>query len=1300
MTSSNEKDLVEDGEKFHEATSVDSTPSKEGQASSEAANKIIDIYEHLPPDEAAILRAQVEVAPVKVSFFKLYRYANKFDVAVLAVGYICSVIGGALMPLMTIVFGQLTQTFTDYFAFGGTEQEFQHQINKYALYFVYLGIAETAFISVETFIHIDRGEVISSRIRKHYLAATLRQNIGYFDKLGSGEITSRITADTNLVQEGMSEKVGLILTGISTFVAAFVVGFIKSWKLTFILCAVVVAIVLTMVVLSSFMVKASTKSLEGYSVGGTIAEEVFSSVRNVQAFGVQERLANEYDKYLEITEKFGYRQGLFLGIMIGALWFYIYCNYALGFWQGSRFIALNSIRVGDIISVLMSLLIGAFSLGQMAPNARNITSGVTAAAKIYATIDRESVIDSSSDRGEKLENVRGDIELQDVKFIYPSRPDVTVLEHMNLKIKAGQTVALVGASGSGKSTIVGLIERFYEPISGLVTLDGHDVTKLHTKWLRQQISLVSQEPTLFGCSVYENVAHGLIGTQFEDAAEEEKRKLVLSACEQANAMSFIDTLPEGLETNVGERGFLMSGGQKQRIAIARAIVSNPKILLLDEATSALDTKSEGIVQDALDKASKSRTTVVIAHRLSTVKDADLIVVMAKGKIVEQGTHNDLLDKKGMYYELVEAQKIHKLEDGNGGIVESTEEKELEVREDTNILDITRVRTQQSISSIEAAHRKEPPAVHYSLLSSVKMIFILNKPEHKLMAFGAFFAMINGFAYPVQGVLFAKCVTAYEVTPEFFSHMRSQINLYSGLFFMLAFVQCIAFISCMALLAFVAQRLVHRIRLQSFRQMLRQDISYFDRDENTTGSLTSTLSKDAQSVEGLSGATLGQILNSVVTIVSGTIVSIAVAWKLALVCTSCMPVLVGCGFLRFWLLAKFQENAKKAYEHSATFACEATSSIRTVASLTREDDVLHKYSDAIDSQVQKSRIASSRSSVLYGLSQGLSFFIMALGFWYGSTLLKTGEYNTTQFFITFISVIFGSQSAGTVFSFAPDMGKAKQAAANIQKLFDSIPAVDTWSEDGIIPDTVQGSIEFKDVHFRYPTRLEVPVLRGLNFSVHKGQYVALVGSSGCGKSTTIGLIESFYLPLSGEILLDGQNINELNVNAYRNNIALVQQEPVLYAGSIRYNIALGAINDITDEDIYAASKKANIHDFIVSLPEGYDTLCGSKGALLSGGQKQRIAIARALIREPKILLLDEATSALDSESEKIVQEALDKAARGRTTIAVAHRLSTIQNADIIYVFENGKVLESGTHQELLAHRSKYYELVQLQALEKN
>lgn len=286
-----------------------------------------------------------------------------------------------------------------------------------------------------------------------------------------------------------------------------------------------------------------------------------------------------------------------------------------------------------------------------------------------------------------------------------------------------------------------------------------------------------------------------------------------------------------------------------------------------------------------------------------------------------------------------------------------------------------------------------------------------------------------------------------------------------------------------------------------------------------------------------------------------------------------------------------------------------------------------------------------------------------------------------------------------------MSSARGAAAEIVKLLDSRPEIDAQEPSGdIVPESaVRGHIKFDNVHFRYPTRPHVRVLRGLNIEVKPGQFVALVGPSGCGKSTLIQLVERFYDPLSGTVSLDGYDVSRLNINEYRKYIALVSQEPTLYAGTVRFNITLGATrpeNEITQEEVERACRDANIHNFIMTLPDGYDTEVGGKGTQLSGGQRQRIAIARALIRNPKVLLLDEATSALDSESEKVVQKALDEAAKGRTTIAVAHRLSTIQSADVIYVLKDGRVYEQGNHWELIAKKGAYYELIQQQSLQKH
>ncbi|KAI9782007.1 MAG: GTPase-activating protein [Peltula sp. TS41687] len=1279
-----------------------------------------EALEHLPPNERDIIKRQLEVPEVKVTYLTLFRYATKLDLLIVFVSSLCAIAGGAAMPLMTVVFGNLTSTFQDYSLGTSDLSSFNDSLSSSTLNFVYLAIGEFVTIYVATAGWIYVGEHIARSIREQYLAAILRQNIGFFDKLGAGEITTRITSDTSQVQDGISEKVALTMTALATFLAAFVVGFVKSWRLTLILMSSVLAIALSMGLGSTFMVKYNKKTLEAYARGGSVAEEVFSSIRNATAFGTQEKLARQYETHLTEAERWGIRMRFALSCMIACMFGIIYLNYGLAFWQGSRFLVKGQIDLGAIVTTIFAIIIGAFSLGNVAPNIQALSTSVAAGTKIFNTIDRNSPLDPTSDEGDKLDSVQGVVELRHVKHIYPSRPEVTVMEDVSLVVPVGKTTALVGASGSGKSTIVGLVERFYDPVGGEVLLDGHNVQTLNLRWLRQQMALVSQEPTLFGTTIYENIRHGLIGTRYEQASEEEQKKLVLSAAEMANAHDFVTNLPDGYETHVGERGFLLSGGQKQRVAIARAIVSDPKILLLDEATSALDTKSEGVVQAALDAAAQGRTTIVIAHRLSTIKTADNIVVMSRGRIVEQGTHDELIDRRAAYYNLVEAQKIAAAKEVETEVVEGTEDWSKTERElsrvitkekggdfetdpdDANIgRKLSRTQTEKSASSVALQNRKREEGKRYPLWTLVKLITSFNKKEVHWMLVGLGFAIIGGAGNPVQAVFFAKAIVTLTLRPNMYSKLRHDIDFWSGMYLMLAFVQFISFVG-QATFGYCSERLVHRARDRAFRTMLRQDIAFFDQEENAAGALTTFLSKETTHLAGLSGVTLGTILTVTTTLVGAIVLACAIAWKLGLVITATIPILLACGYLRFWMLARFEERAKRAYASSASYACEATSAIRTVASLTREYDVWEHYHESLAAQSRKSLQSVLRSSTLYAASQSLVFLCIALAFWYGGQLIGKREYGMLQFFIAFSAVINSAQSAGTIFSFSPDMGKAKQAAQELKTLFDRKPAIDTWSEDGEQIDHVEGYIEFRDVHFRYPTRPEQPVLRGLNLTVKPGQYVALVGASGCGKSTTIALLERFYDPLAGGVYVDGKEISGLKLNSYRKHLALVSQEPTLYQGTIRENILLGASDEdatISEEAIIRVCKDANIYDFITSLPEGFSTLVGSKGAMLSGGQKQRIAIARALIRDPKILLLDEATSALDSESEKVVQAALDSAAQGRTTIAVAHRLSTIQKADMIYVFDQGRIVEHGTHRELLNRKGRYFELVNLQSLGK-
>ncbi|KAI6098491.1 P-loop containing nucleoside triphosphate hydrolase protein [Pisolithus sp. B1] len=1283
-----------------------------------------------------------EQPATSVGFTQLFRYATPFELFLNAVGVVSA---------MAAVFGRLIQDFVTFTTaletyqsadsygnaiaissarqdFDSAARELRRAAAQNASYLAYVGVGMAVCTWIYMYLWIYTGEVNAKRIREKYLQAILRQDVGYFDHVGAGEVATRIQTDT--LQQGISEKVPLVVNFLSAFFVGFILAYTQSWRLALAMSPILPFIVITSAIMNKLVAKYTQAALQYVAESGTIAEEAISTVRTVQALGSQKVLGSLFNEKIYSIRTLNTKSSIWHGCGLGVLFFFLYSAYALAFSFGTTLINGGYATAGQVVNVFMAILSGSFSTVKMAPDARGkpLINARGAAAKLFAAIERVPDIDSARSDGLKLEKVIGKITLEDVQFSYPARTDVPVLKGIDITFEAGKRVALVGASGSGKSTIISLVERFYDPLSGTVRLDGVDLRDLNIKWLRTQIGLVSQEPVLFATTIRANVAYGLIGTPYEHASEDEKFKLIKEACIKSNADDFIGKLAQGYDTMVGEHGFLLSGGQKQRVAIARAIVSDPRILLLDEATSALDTRSEGLVQDSLDKASAGRTTISIAHRLSTIKGADRIFVIGEGVVLEQGTHEDLIARSGPYAHFVQAQKLREAEevqiDTDIAVVSNAADKDKVVEDE---VPLNCHETHNSVTSGLACPKNEEKGKgevdekSYGLFHLFRRIGSLNPYGYRLYVIGTVAAMASGMVYPVFAIIYGKALSGFS-QPD--ASVRSQDgNMNAPWFFVVAIVSSVVIAIQNYVFTLAASNLTTKLRTLSFRAILRQDIQFFDRAENSTGALTSRVNDHPQKVEGLAGVTLGAIIQAFTSLVGSSIIGLAYAWKPALVGIACVPLVFSAGFIRLRVVVLKDQQNKAAHDDSAKLACEAASAIRTVASLTREDDCLKLYSSSLEESLRNSNKSAIWSNLVYAFSQSCTFWTIALVFWYGSGLIASLEVSGTNFFTTLMVVTFGVMQAGSVFAWVPDISSACGAGTAIIKLLESIPESDDAGSGRKTFEgrNVEGRIRLENVHFCYPTRPTVPVLRGLNLTVAPGTYVALVGASGCGKSTVIQLIERFYYPSVGQILLDTQPIKECNLQEYRKQIALVSQEPTLYSGTIRLNILLGAtrpMSEVTQEEIETVCRDANILDFIQSLPNGFDTEVGGKGSQLSGGQKQRIAIARALLRGPKVLLLDEATSALDSTSEKVVQEALDRAAKGRTTIAIAHRLSTIQNADCMYMsflaflscctenfdlflrsyfIKDGRVSEAGTHDQLLALMGDYYEHVQLQVL---
>jgi ATP-binding cassette subfamily B (MDR/TAP) protein 1 len=757
--------------------------------------------------------------------------------------------------------------------------------------------------------------------------------------------------------------------------------------------------------------------------------------------------------------------------------------------------------------------------------------------------------------------------------------------------------------------------------------------------------------------------------------------MVEEACKEAYAEEFISKLPQGYETMVGESGIKLSGGQRQRIAIARSIIKKPPILILDEATSAIDVRTERIVQEALDRVSRNRTTIVIAHRLSTIRRADKIVVMRKGQLVEQGSHEELLQNHdGVYYGLVNAQEL-------------AMEAEADVESDDEPIDkMKTIGTEESsIGQKQEATNLgvDPEYKNKGLLLSFGRLIYEQRQHWFLYSIAVLGILGAGAVYPLQAYIFANVVQVFTFQGQ---ELVDRGNFWSGMFGVEAGGVGLAYFSLGLTAHLVSVAITRYYRQEYLTNMFRKRIPFFDAEGHSPGSLTSRLSSDTVQLQQLMSTEMSLALIACVNLLGSIIIAFVYGWKLSLVGLFCaLPPILAAGYLRFRLETRFEKMNAAVFEDSSQFATEAVGAFRTVVSLNMEGPIGDRYQSLLRDHVTKAFGSAKFGTIVFAASDSVELACMALAFWYGGTLLAAREYDIVDFFVIYMAVVQGAIAAGMWFSFAPNMAQAAGAANRILSMRPSSKAPPFKYEEIRKPEGGVG-IEFQNVSFAYKSR-EVPVLSNLNIKVLPGQFAALVGASGCGKSTTISLLERFYDADSGLILYNDQDITTLNPAHYRSQISLVSQEPTLYEGTIRENIAL-SVESATDDEVFQACKDAQMHEFITSLPDSYATRLGPKGMSLSGGQKQRLSLARALLRKPKLLLLDEATSSLDSESEKLVQEAIERAAGegGRTILSVAHRLATIQKADVIFVLGSGKVLEKGDHQALLRKRGVYWQMV--------
>ncbi|XP_048341989.1 bile salt export pump isoform X2 [Sphaerodactylus townsendi] len=955
----------------------------------------------------------------------------------MALGSICAILHGAAQPGMLLVFGAMTDTFIQYdiekqelgdpnktcmnntivWISGSYLQnesnrtiscgllDIEWEMTLFASYYAGIGCAVLLLGYVQICLWVTAAARQIQKIRKAYFRKVMRMDIGWFDCTSVGELNTRISDDVNKINDAIADQVAIFIQRFTTFICGFLLGFVSGWKLTLVIIAVSPLIGIGAGIIGLAVAKLTGRELKAYAKAGAVADEVLSSIRTVAAFGGEQKEVERYDRNLIYAQTWGIRKGIIMGFFTGYVFFIIFMCYALAFWYGSKLVLeQEEYSPGTLLQVFFGVLVGALNLGQASPCLEAFATGRGAATNIFETIDKEPTIDCMSESGYKLDKVRGEIEFHNVTFYYPSRPEVKILDKLSMIIKPGETTAFVGPSGAGKSTTVQLIQRFYDPNKGMVTLDGHDIRSLNIQWLRSLIGIVEQEPVLFATTIAENIRYGRDDATMDD---------IITAAKEANAYNFIMDLPLKFETLVGEGGGQMSGGQKQRIAIARALVRNPKILLLDMATSALDNESEATVQRALHKARLGRTVISIAHRLSTIKTADVIIGFEHGRAVERGTHDDLLERKGVYFTLVTLQS-----QGDKALVETSlrgSEPTLEKVESfsrgsyqASLRASLRHRSRSQLSNLVPDHPRsiagdhlEPyySATEYdedsSLLkkecipeevepADVTRILKYNAPEWPYMVLGSLGAAGNGAVNPLYALLFSQIIGTFSITDA--NEQRRQIDSICVLFvivgvlsFLTQFLQGYTF-------AKSGELLTRRLRKIGFQAMLGQDIGWFDDHTNSPGALTTRLATDASQVQGATGTQIGMIVSSLTNIGVAIIIAFYFSWKLSLVILCFLPFLALSGAIQSKMLTGFASQDKKAMEITGRISSEALSNIRTVAGIGQEK----KFIDAFEKELEIPYRTAIKKANVYGIcfsfAQCVVFIANSVSYRFGGFLV--------------------------------------------------------------------------------------------------------------------------------------------------------------------------------------------------------------------------------------------------------------------------------------------------------------------------
>ena len=1123
------------------------------------------------------------------------------------------------------------------------------------------------------------------------------------DEFQSGQLVSRANSDVRMLQSLLG-----MLPFMSGNVVLFGMSLVFMLRLSLPLTGIALVAVPTLMMMALHLRKvvypSSWDAQQRAAEVATVVEEATSGVRVVKGFGQERRelrrlmdsALNLYGARMRNARLSAKRQATMQTVPSLAQ----VAILTLGGWLAIR----GSLTLGTLIAFQTYLVQLVAPVGQLAGMMVMAQTARAAAERIFELLDSTPDVEEKPGAPE-LEVHSGEVVFENVSFGYMrSEP---VLDGFTLRVAPGETVALVGASGSGKSTVSLMLPRFYDPQQGSVLIDGVNIADVTLQSLRSNLGIVFEDTFLFSDTVRANLAYGS-----PDATEDD----MVRAAHAARAHDFILNLPNGYDTVVGERGLTLSGGQRQRIALARAILTDPKILLLDDATSSIDVRLEEEIHETLRSLMQGRTTILVAHRRSTLNLADRIVVLEKGKVLDAGTHDELIGRCKLYRELLAGPdddidtavaEEEELIDLNSGditpdawktdaaaqdlIAESQRQAYMASRQAMGGGGgggggfggrLSAPPTQELMDQIAAlppivdkpridVEEQTAPDTNFSLAKLVK-------PHRRKLVLGGVLVALNSLA-----ALAGPYLIRVGISSGIDNHDYGWLFAASGLFLVsVGVVRLLTYISAI-FTSRLGQELLLTLRVKVFAHLQRLGLDYYDREMG--GRIMTRMTSDIEALQSLLQTGFINALVQLVTFVGALLILLTMDIELSLIVMTIVPPLVIATLI-------FRKKSEKSYDNvrdkvaavNANFQ-ESINGVRVAQAFVREGRNMSDFRE-VAGQHRAARLDSTLiSSTYFPFVEMLSTVAMVLVLGFGARLADRGviDAGIIAAYVLYLTTVFAPiQQLSQVF----DTYQQGKVAMNRLRDLLATPVNTPAAPEPIDPGRLRGEIKFEEVDFRY-AGVEDYALLGVNLLIEPGETVALVGETGAGKSTLVKLVARFYDPVDGRILVDGRPLTDIDLESFRQQLGYVPQEAFLFTGTIRDNIAYGR-PDATDSQVEAAARAVGAHEFIARQPFGYHQPVVERGRSLSGGQRQLIALARARLVDPAILILDEATANLDLATEARVVRAMGVVAEGRTTLLIAHRLQSAARADRVVVIDGGRVVEVGPHAELVA-RGGYY-----------